>query len=177
MLRNLPDMFCILATTTWENPETGIYLGYAGFTFHNLERQGVLDNNFASRALRKNMDDRWKWFVANGKETWEGCPYPEVDWVEGLIEEYGMCDDYQQILDKWPFLVNDEREYLIHVLPIKRNPQGKQGFRPHKNGSYIGAHEAVNQHEYFDHSGVDMIYLYHIYRFPLPGENLHESCS
>ncbi len=178
MLGKLPDMWC-MPFDELEQPLQGIYVGWAGWSFSSLARHKVLDENVASRAFRKNMDDRWKWYCDNGQETWEGCPYPNILFEKNpMLDEYGMCDHYQQILNRWPFLIKDEREYIIHLVPIKSNPDAKPGgFRPHKNGAYIGKHKAVTQYEYFDHSGVEMIYTYYIYRIPLPGEDLRWSCS
>lgn len=55
------------------------------------------------------------------------------------IGEYGVCDNYMQILDQCPELQDPNRIFLITLTPIKKEKQSpKYGWRWHKWGEYIG---------------------------------------
>ena len=87
-------------------------------------------------------------------------PYPELR----NIDCFGVCDEYQQILDLEPALVNDpNREFVIKLTPVKKANQSEEGgWRWHKWGEYIGVHEITSEYLY-DEPIVEEVFCYHIY--------------
>jgi hypothetical protein len=80
------------------------------------------------------------------------------------IGEYGVCDNYQQILDQCPELkLDNSRKFVVTITPVLRKNQSPTGgWRWHKWGSYIG--DKKPQCEYlYDEPEIDSVYVYHIY--------------
>lgn len=86
------------------------------------------------------------------------------------INSYGVCDDYQQVIDQCPELQDPNRRFVICVTPIVRAEQSPTGgWRWHKWGPYIGKHEP--QYEYlYDEKGIEKVFVYHIYEQDVPDE-------
>ncbi len=77
--------------------------------------------------------------------------------------EYGVCDNEQQILDKWSHLENSKQRHFITMTPIhKDNQPEKDGWRWHKWGEYIGEHEIECEYLY-DEKDIKVVYVFHIY--------------
>ena len=82
----------------------------------------------------------------------------------GDFAPYGVCDDYQQILDQCSEIeAEPDREFFIRLTPVRREDQERQGgWRWHKWGEYIGTHKP--EHEYlYDEKGIDIVYCFHIF--------------
>lgn len=79
------------------------------------------------------------------------------------INSYGVCDDWLQIEALCPTLRDPSRIFIILLTPIRHADQpARGGWRWHKWGPYIGAHDY--QHEYlYDEEGIEVVYCYHIY--------------
>jgi len=79
------------------------------------------------------------------------------------INEYGVCDNYMQILEQCPELNDTDRTFLITLTPVKRENQPESGgWRGHKWRSYIGSKNP--QYEYlYDEDGIDEVFVYQIY--------------
>lgn len=78
--------------------------------------------------------------------------------------EYGVCDNYEQIIERNKELLADEsKTYVIGLSSVKKSSQSPQGgWRWHKWGEYIGTQNP--QHEYlYDEDDIDLVYSYHIY--------------
>lgn len=77
--------------------------------------------------------------------------------------KYGVCDNEQQILDKWPHLENAKQRHFITMTPIyKKHQPISQGWRWHKWGEYIGNHEI--EYEYlYDEKDIEVVYVFHVY--------------
>lgn len=90
----------------------------------------------------------------------ENCNENIVDkWVE-----FGVCDNYSQILEKYAYLLNNpDKNYVIGLSTVKRENQSPDGgWRWHKWGEYIGNQNP--QHEYlYDDTHIDVVYCFHIY--------------
>jgi len=88
--------------------------------------------------------------------------YPDLDHDE--YGEYGVCDNYLQILDIFPILKSSkERKFLITLTPVrKKNQSSDGGWRWHKWGAYIGTKNPQCEYLY-DEPDIDLIYCYHIY--------------
>jgi len=82
------------------------------------------------------------------------------------IPEYGVCDGWEQILEQNPKLATIPEKYIIHVTPIVRDQSNAGqggGWRWHKWGEYIGAHEP--QCEYLDDEpDIDKVFVFHVRR-------------
>lgn len=77
---------------------------------------------------------------------------------------YGVCDNYEQILERYDNLLsNPDKNYVVGLCTVRRKDQGPDGgWRWHKWGKYIGTQNP--QHEYlYDDTHIDEIYCYHIY--------------
>lgn len=85
---------------------------------------------------------------------------PEFD----NISCYGVCDHYEQILEREPCLVNDpDRKFIITITPIlKANQEPDGGWRWHKWGEYIGTKNPQCEYLY-DEPDIEKVYCYHIY--------------
>lgn len=106
-----------------------------------------------------------------GSSDFPGREFKE--WISDLKDsegewfgEYGVCDNYQQILDKCPMLGSlVDRSFTITLTQVRKSDQPAEGgWRWHKWGTYIGTHEI--QHEYlYDEKGIESVYVYHIYEY------------
>lgn len=76
---------------------------------------------------------------------------------------YGVCDNYQQILVRYPELQAEDRTFVVFMTRVTHAEQPDSGgWRWHKWGEYIGTHEL--QHEYlYDEKGIEEVFCYHIY--------------
>ena len=88
--------------------------------------------------------------------TWKN-PY-------NIRNNYGVCDNYKQILKRYPELKKDkQRKFLVGMTPIIRKHQPERnGWRWCKWGSYIGKHKPTSEYIY-DDENIDMVYVFHIY--------------
>lgn len=90
----------------------------------------------------------------------EKCNVNIIDkWVE-----YGVCDNYEQVLEKHKDLFDDtNKNYVVGLSTVKRENQSSEGgWRWHKWGEYIGKQNP--QHEYlYDDTHIEKVYCYHIY--------------
>lgn len=128
-----------LATLTgglWkpDRVQQGVYLAHLNF-FHDIRGHILTEYPFS--------DD---------KSTWNEGPW-----------EYGVCDNYHQILAQWPLIESSPRRFLISLAEIRRaNQPPRGGWRWHKWGPYIGKKTPTT--EYLDDEPeIDHIFVYHIY--------------
>lgn len=80
------------------------------------------------------------------------------------ISTSGVCDNFEQILSKCPFLATAKDRYFVISLSkvTKADQPRKGGWRWHKWGEYIGTFESKCEYIY-DEVGIDYVYCYHIY--------------
>lgn len=92
----------------------------------------------------------------------EQCP--ELD----ILNSYGVCDSYEQILDIEPQLKESEdRFFVISVTPIEKSKQPPSGgWRWHKWGPYIGTQRITTEYIY-DEPKIEKVFCYHIYELYL----------
>lgn len=85
--------------------------------------------------------------------------YPLLD-----IGPYGVCDSYEQVLERCPELVeSQERQFVITVTAVcKKDQPAEGGWRWHKWGEYIGVHCPTCEYLH-DEPVVEQVYVYHIY--------------
>jgi hypothetical protein len=85
------------------------------------------------------------------------------DYPELIIDPYGVCDNFQQIIDQCPELLKDDRSFVITVTKIEGKDQDPSGgWRWHKWGEYIGTHEPQCEYIY-DEPEIEAVYVYSIY--------------
>lgn len=80
------------------------------------------------------------------------------------INEYGVCDNYKQVLKRYKKIVElKKRKFILSLTPILKSEQPEEdGWRWHKWGEYIGTKNP--QYEYlYDEPKIDKVYCYHIY--------------
>lgn len=98
----------------------------------------------------------------NGEINW--------DYIRKCIEEgkeskdnYGVCDNYQQVLDYYPELNNLNRKFVLSLYKISKKNQPKNGgWRWHKWGKYIG-NQNPRQEYIYDEPEIEEVIVYHIY--------------
>lgn len=85
-------------------------------------------------------------------------------WDEVEISPYGVCDGWEQIIEKWPMIRDDQsKRFIITLTPIIKEQQSPDGgWRWHKWGPYIGKHQQTQEYLY-DEPHIDRVYVYHIY--------------
>lgn len=94
-----------------------------------------------------------------GGNSWNERPVLSND-----IWNYGVCDNYQQLLDKCPEIVNsNERQFIVTLFQVDRDDQDEEGgWRWHKWGDYIGDETPTCEYLY-DEPDIDRVYCYQVY--------------
>jgi hypothetical protein len=84
--------------------------------------------------------------------------------VDHRYDTYGVCDNVDQVLEKWPHIEQSTDEFIITLTEIVRAEQPESGgWRWHKWGEYIGKHNP--QHEYLFHEkDIDSVFCFHVYK-------------
>lgn len=77
-------------------------------------------------------------------------------------QDYGMCDDPHQIVERWPIVADSDRKFVIYGRYIGN--EKFPDFRPHKNGAYIGNKvDDLEHYEYlYDHPDIDVVFSFRI---------------
>lgn len=112
--------------------------------------------------------------LANGNEykirkvcdgVYEFGQMPHEDFLNGWklpklknLKHYGLCDNYNQIIEKEPELLSKYSAYLIILVPVKSKYQ--KFFKYRRYGEYLSSKEIIS--EDFGDSGVDCVYAYKI---------------
>ena len=80
-----------------------------------------------------------------------------------LFGGYGVCDNYEQVLKKYPFIESTDKKYVLVLSPIfKKHQPENGGWRWHKWGEYFGTHDI--KHEYlYDEEGIEHVFVFHLY--------------
>ena len=90
--------------------------------------------------------------------------YPDFEEEEfNGLACYGVCDEMDQLIEKFPALETSERKFVITFKQVVRDAEPKMGgWRWHKWGPYIG--DQNPQCEYLaDEPEIRHIFVYHIY--------------
>jgi hypothetical protein len=90
--------------------------------------------------------------------------YPNFDEVnDDYRGPYGVADDIDQILAKYPELEASDRKFIVTVTPVVKADQSPHGgWRWHKWGTYIGTHDIQCEYLY-DEQGIEQVFCFHIY--------------
>lgn len=82
---------------------------------------------------------------------------------EGDFQENGVCDNYQQILEKWPEIEASAQKFVISVTPVlKEHQDAEGGWRWYKWGDYIGTGTPTTEYLY-DEPLFEEVLCFHIY--------------
>ena len=116
---------------------------------------GVYEINHFNGEHELNRADGW----ADGFDY----QYPKLESKDqSYFGSYGVCDDYQQVLDQCPMLRESDREFVIFVTAVHKSDQYEEGgWRWHKWGEYIGALTPTCEYLY-DEPEIRLVYVYHI---------------
>lgn len=87
----------------------------------------------------------------------------------GFPPDFGVCDNHEQILARWEEqLEAPDRYYTVMLTPIRKADQSASGgWRWHKWGEYVGAHEITTEYLY-DEPLIDQVFVFHIYEVKAP---------
>lgn len=90
--------------------------------------------------------------------------YPVLTCKDGIyFGSFGVCDNYKQVLEQCPMIVESERKFVISVTKISKSRQPPEGgWRWHKWGEYIGTQEPTCEYLY-DEPIIEEVYAYHVY--------------
>jgi len=147
-------MLVDLPTQLWSyRVDQGVYSADRAFPFNFdkvLERYGLLKSRWPfTEAVWKIKDpvERLRLIIDS-----QDVPY-----------DYGVCDQWEQITERWPSLLTDERRFVIALTTVERADQpARGGWRWHKWGEYIGIQEP--QYEYLhDEPEIERVYTFAIY--------------
>lgn len=125
-----------------------------------LDKSSVYEYNHPLiRKIEKEIHDKYK--DQNLMKA-----FTEIrDVTEEYQSFYGICDNLEQVLEKYKDKVKDpNKNYIVTLTPVLRSEQPSDyGWRFHKWGEYIGTHDIVYEYLY-DQADIDLVYVYHLYR-------------
>jgi hypothetical protein len=134
---------------TVERVRRGIYKSRC-FSFDHLITEKVRDPFYEAHKR-----------IENGEDFCTVCEEEYGNRLGGL-GEYGVCDNIEQVLNRFDFEA-DERVFVINFVEIRRDEQPADGgWRWHKWGEYIGTQDP--QCEYIhDEPKIESVFCYHVY--------------
>lgn len=78
---------------------------------------------------------------------------------------YGVCDNYQQVLEHHKDIRDSAEPYVLTVTPLIKSEQSPNGgWRWHKWGEYIGTKKPEHEYLYNEGPDIEKVYVYHIYK-------------
>jgi hypothetical protein len=152
VLRDLPAQLNSLRFVE-ERLHQGVYLVGPGFRWELGQDRSILLTEYPfGDQIRAHFAVAEK-FLTRGERP---PPWPDIP------EDFGVCDDYRQILDRWPELANNpDHQYLVYLSLVRRADEPPTGrWRWHKWGPYIGTYKP--RHEYLAHETIDQVYTFSI---------------
>jgi hypothetical protein len=131
--------------TAWIRERQGFYLSY------------MLDNSlelYANVTIIRQYDS-FIYPYTSFTEAWKnGMDYKS---------NYGVCDNVEQVMAKYPELETSDRKFVVILTPIIKATQPSQGgWRWHKWGEYIGTQEPQCEYIY-NEPIIEEVLLFHIY--------------
>jgi hypothetical protein len=79
------------------------------------------------------------------------------------LANYGVCDNFQQVLDRYLIAEIPDRKFCVALCPIfKGDEPPTGGWRWHKWGPYIGTQKSECEYLY-DEKDIDVVLIYHIF--------------
>ena len=78
-------------------------------------------------------------------------------------DNFGICDNYEQIINNYPELNVENRKFIVSMTKIRKSDEPMSGgWRWHKWGEYIGIQNPIREYIY-DEPVIEEVYVYHIY--------------
>ena len=100
-----------------------------------------------------HIDDDWETIVRKRRANKTYC-----------MHMHGVCDNYQQILKMYDFILNDPNEkFFISLTRVRRDQETKGGWRWEKWGTYIGKQKPTTEY-IVDEPLIEEVFCYTIYR-------------
>lgn len=91
--------------------------------------------------------------------------FAHYDDIQRILEEpawYGIADDLDQIKEHFtPFIEDPDRMFFIQVMHYKKSEMQGQGWRWHKEGTYIGNQEPMAEH-FGDEPEIEEVWHFHV---------------
>jgi hypothetical protein len=134
------------------------------FTVDRLLRGSLTDFSF-SDAIRTHMQklfaimDDTSLTDDEKEERSEPLRKRTHELLEG-VQDYGVCDTPEQVIQTWPSLLTDERKFVILFREVNRN--ACPDWRWHKNGRYIGVHEPQFEHLGDEDESIQKVLMFRI---------------
>jgi len=99
--------------------------------------------------------ESWDSFQPDNLEDYNKCKNPRSN--------YGVCDNYKQILNLYPELIENNTNYIVLMTPVfKEHQSSTGGWRWHKWGPYIGDKNPICEYLY-DEPDINLVFVYNIY--------------
>lgn len=76
----------------------------------------------------------------------------------------GVCDSIENLLDVYPFLKENNENYIITLSLISKEFENERNFRWHKAGTYIGNKNPRCEYFYDESDEIQEVYNFKIYR-------------
>ena len=133
----------------------GVYRAGFDFNFdHDLKAAGYTLNEYP-------FQDAWRKVFALEPGTDEHDAAREA--ALRSPNDYGVADSWEQIVERWPDLITDERRFVIGMTEVRRADEPERdGWRWHKWGEYIGTHAPTAEY-LVDEDGIDSVWAFHVY--------------
>jgi hypothetical protein len=128
-----------------------------------VDHPPVLEPTFILRLIGQGKEEKR---ITTG--VYQISHFGSSNWPFGVAEDsaytYGVCDNYEQVIARYPHVNDTDKKFVITLTPIVKAEQDSSGgWRWHEWGPYIGT--LSPQHEYiFDEDAtIQQVYVYHIY--------------
>lgn len=152
-------------------------LGYMDYTDDDRVAVGVYGNGWSLGQMLKEAG-----LLVNEYpfKPWSGEKFPQVGDGPGEVtqieaaswwdeygkrpEDFGVCDNWEQITSKWPEITSSERRFVVGLGKVSKSAQSPSGgWRWHKWGDYIGTKDPQHEYLYDEGPEIESIYTFHIY--------------
>lgn len=90
--------------------------------------------------------------------------WPECVKDQDVFKEYGVCDNYEQVIAEHEHIINPFKKFVITLTPIVKSDEPPfGGWRWHKWGEYIGTLKPQHEYIYDEDDSIEKVYVYNVY--------------
>lgn len=142
-----------------------VYGKYENFSLRAFKPQRITDGVYVTHTLNPEV---YLPFELTFKDRYGRGPAPGEDqaefWEKKYVPQYGVCDEWQDVIRRYPKLVSLEDKFILLLTPVTKESQPDSGgWRWHKWGDYCGKHSITT--EYLkDEPEISQVYVWHAYR-------------
>lgn len=86
------------------------------------------------------------------------------------FNSFGVCDSIENLLSVYPFLKENNENYIVTLSLISKKFESEPNFRWHKAGTYIGNQNPRYEYFYNENDEIQEVYTFKIYRVLGKGE-------